>query len=170
MLMTANRKPNVLSTYYDRITNQSPDNNIQKNPNEEFLDRLLIASDCMQYYVMVPQFIRNFPIIKIYTNYLYENMMWTRNYAINLAKERREEIENIDDKEKLTPDMLTMLLTVNTPKDTIQGISNDHNEKPMTLEEVSDNIVEILIEGADSVCIKRQILLFYFIVANEIFF
>src|ERR1051325_362352 len=33
MLITANRKPNVLSTYYDRTTNQNPDNNIQRNPN-----------------------------------------------------------------------------------------------------------------------------------------
>src|ERR1051325_10545411 len=108
----------------------------------------------MQYYVMVPQFIRNFPIIKIYTNYLYENMMWTRNYAINLAKERREEIESIDNKEKLAPDMLTMLLTANIPKDTTQGISKDNNEKPMTLEEIGDNIAEILIEGVDSVCVN----------------
>ncbi|CAB4416649.1 unnamed protein product [Rhizophagus irregularis] len=138
MLMTTNRHPNLLSTYYDRITNKNP----QKNLYEEFFDRLSIASDCVQYYLMVPPFIRNFPIINIYTNYLYKNMTWTRNYTYNLVKERLEEIESIDDNEKLSTDMLSMLLTANK--------SNDNNEKPMTNEEIGDNIAEILIEGVDS--------------------
>ncbi|CAJ0826524.1 8984_t:CDS:2 [Entrophospora sp. SA101] len=54
MLLIVGRQPNLLSTYYNRITNK---NNIQKNSNEEFLDRLAIASDCVQYYVSVPSFI-----------------------------------------------------------------------------------------------------------------
>lgn len=150
MLMTTNRHPNLLSTYYDRTTNKNP----QKNLYEEFFDRLSIASDCVQYYLMVPPFIRNFPIINIYTNYLYKNMTWTRNYTYNLVKERLEEIESIDDNEKLSTDMLSMLLTANK--------SNDNNEKPMTNEEIGDNIAEILIEGVDSVCIIIYFI-FYFI-------
>ncbi|CAB4386883.1 cytochrome P450 [Rhizophagus irregularis DAOM 181602=DAOM 197198] len=149
MLMTTNRHPNLLSTYYDRTTNKNP----QKNLYEEFFDRLSIASDCVQYYLMVPPFIRNFPIINIYTNYLYKNMTWTRNYTYNLVKERLEEIESIDDNEKLSTDMLSMLLTANK--------SNDNNEKPMTNEEIGDNIAEILIEGVDSPSNTLSFVLYY---------
>jgi hypothetical protein len=55
-----------------------------------------------------------------------------------------------------------MLLTINTPKDSTQDIPNSNNTKLMTLEEVSDNIVELLIEGADSVCINISNLCFVF--------
>nr|CAG8587266.1 10477_t:CDS:2 [Entrophospora candida] len=120
MLLIVGRQPNLLSTYYNRITNK---NNIQKNSNEEFLDRLAIASDCVQYYVSVPSFI---------------------------LKERRKEIEGIDDKRKLKPDMLSMLLIANTPKDITQGISNNSDKNSMTDKEVGDNIVEVINEGIDS--------------------
>jgi cytochrome P450 len=75
---------------------------------------------------------------------------WTRNYVYNFVKERSEKIENIDDKEELTHDMLSMLLTANTQKDIIQG----NNEKQMTHEEIADDIAEIIVEGVDSVCIE----------------
>ena len=71
-----------------------------------------------------------------------------------LVKECRKEIESIDDKEKLTPDMLNMLLTANTSKDITQSIPNENNKKPMTDEEVGDNIVEIFSEGIDGVSIN----------------
>ncbi|CAI2186972.1 8838_t:CDS:2 [Funneliformis geosporum] len=148
MIQTARQHPNVLSAYYNRITNRDLDN-IQ-SINEEFLDRLFIATDCVQHYLTIPPFIRNLPIINTYSNYLYENLMWTRHYAYNLVKDRRKEIENIEDKEKLSPDMLNMLLTANTPNDIIQSISNESNKKPMSDEEVGDIIVEIFSEGIDA--------------------
>ena len=55
-----------------------------------------------------------------------------------------------------------MLLTINTPKDSTQGIPNNNNAKPMTLEEVGDNIVELLIESADSVCVNISNICFVF--------
>ena len=89
-------------------------------------------------------------------------MTWTRNYMYNLVRERQEEIESIDDKEKLSPDMLSMLLTVNT----------GNNEKPMTCEEIGDNVAEILIEGVDSVCIIIYSIFYFYkrIVTNYLFF
>ncbi|CAH1763670.1 13620_t:CDS:2, partial [Entrophospora sp. SA101] len=150
MLMTTSRKPNLLSSYYNRITNKNLDGNIKRDSNEEFLERFVIASDCVQYYLLVPPLIRNLPIVNTYTKYLYDNVTWTRKYGCELAKERRKEIENIDDSEKLSRDLLNMLLTVNTPKDITQGISNDDNEKPMTDQEVGDTMIEIISEGIDS--------------------
>ncbi|GBC04202.1 hypothetical protein RclHR1_05570003 [Rhizophagus clarus] len=157
MLITTNRHPHLLSTYYERITNKNP----QKNLDEEFFDRLSIASDCVQYYLMVPPFIRNFPILNIYKNYLYENMTWTRNYTCNLVKERLEEIKSNDDKEKLSTDMLSMLLTANKSKDITRDTPNDNNEKSMTHEEIGDNIAEILIEGVDSPSNTLSFVLYY---------
>ncbi|KAF0467422.1 cytochrome P450 [Gigaspora margarita] len=55
MLLIANRQFNLLSTHYNRISNINPDD--QKNSYEEFLDYLVIASDCMQYYTTVLLFI-----------------------------------------------------------------------------------------------------------------
>ncbi|RIA95873.1 cytochrome P450 [Glomus cerebriforme] len=155
MLLLTNRHPDLLSTYYNRITNKNPDN-IQKNLHEEFFDRLNITSDCVQYYLMVPSLIRNLPFVNFYTSYLYNNMMWTRNYMYSLVKERIEENESIDYKEKLlSPDMLNLLLSANISKD------NDGNEKPMTIEEIGDNIAEILIEGVDSPSNTLSFFLYY---------
>ncbi|CAJ0747826.1 3008_t:CDS:2, partial [Entrophospora sp. SA101] len=53
-----------------------------------------------------------------------------------------DKIENISDKENLTPDMLNMLLTINTPKDITQGIANDFNDKPMTDDEINNVLSE----------------------------
>ncbi|CAG8805437.1 29580_t:CDS:2, partial [Racocetra persica] len=146
MLLTASKKLELLSNHYNRITKNF---NNSQDSNEEFLDRIILASECVQYYLVVPPFLRNFPLIKFYTNYLYKNMSWTRNYACDIVKENRKKIESIDDKEKLTFDILNMLLTANTPKDITRGISND-DKIPMTDEEIADNMVEILSEGIDS--------------------
>ncbi|CAJ0769689.1 8290_t:CDS:1, partial [Entrophospora sp. SA101] len=66
MLMTTSRKPNLLSSYYNRITNKNLDGNIKRDSNEEFLERFVIASDCVQYYLLVPPLIRNLPIVNTY--------------------------------------------------------------------------------------------------------
>jgi hypothetical protein len=55
----------------------------------------------------------------------------------------QREIESMDDKKKISPDMLITLLTINTPRDITQDISSNNNGKPITLERVSDSIVEL---------------------------
>ncbi|CAG8501922.1 11862_t:CDS:2 [Dentiscutata erythropus] len=147
MLLITSKQFNLLSTHYNRISNIKLN---QKNSYEEFLDRLVIASDCVQYYTTVPSFIRNLPIINIHTNYLYKNLLWTRNYASNLVKERREEIERIENKEELALDFLNMLLTTNTS---------------MNDEEVGDNIAEMISEGIDSPSNTLSFIIYY--VSND---
>ncbi|RIB25868.1 cytochrome P450 [Gigaspora rosea] len=160
MYLTASKKLDLLSNHYNKISKNL--NNFQNSKNEEFFDRLILASDCVQYYIVVPPSIRNFPFIKFYTNYLYKNLTWTRNYACDLVRENRKIIESIDDKENLPFDILTMLLTANTPKDITNGISNDNNnEKPMTDEEVADNMMEILSEGIDSPANTLSFIVYY---------
>ncbi|CAG8773793.1 32345_t:CDS:2, partial [Gigaspora margarita] len=143
-LLIASRQFNLLSTHYNRISNINPDD--QKNSYEEFLDRLIIVSDCVQYYTTIPSFIRNLPIINLYTNYLYKNLLWTRNYASNLVKKRREEIERIENKEELTLDFLNMLLTTNAS---------------MSDEEVGDNIAEIISEGINNPSNTLSFIIYY---------
>ncbi|CAG8498194.1 8600_t:CDS:2 [Paraglomus brasilianum] len=139
MLLTAGQQPNLLSNYYDRIIGD----NIQKNADEDFLDRFSIASDCVQYYITVPPVIRNIPIIRRYTKYLHNNLMWTRNYACNLVKERRKEIKNLGIGEKSASNVLNILLPSN-------GIPNENDKISLTDEEIGDNIVEMFSEGIDS--------------------
>ncbi|CAG8791968.1 1598_t:CDS:2, partial [Dentiscutata erythropus] len=162
MLLTASKKLDLLPNHYNKITKNLI--NSQNSNEEEFLDRLILSSECVQYFIVVPPLIRNFPLIKFYTNYLYKNLTWTRNYVCDLVKENRKIIESIEDKEKLPFDILTMLLTANTPRDITHSISNDNNEKPMmpmTDEEVADNMVEILSEGIDSPANTLSFIVYY---------
>ncbi|CAG8535809.1 14696_t:CDS:2 [Cetraspora pellucida] len=131
MLLTASKKLDLLSNHYNRIIKNFNNNH---DSNEEFLDRIILASDC--------------------------NITWTRNYACDLVKENRKIIESIDDKEELTIDILNMLLTANTSKDITRGISNDNNT-PMTDEEIADNVVEILSEGIDSPANTLSFIVYY---------
>ncbi|CAG8857424.1 40579_t:CDS:2, partial [Gigaspora margarita] len=50
---------------------------------------------------------------------------------------------NVNDKEKLTPYILNMLLTANIPRNITQSISNESNKEPMSDEEVGDCIAKI---------------------------
>ncbi|CAJ0824934.1 11802_t:CDS:2, partial [Entrophospora sp. SA101] len=136
MLLATNRPSNTLLNYY-KISKK--DSNIIKTAEDEYLDSAKYVLICIRYYMMVPSYIRNLPLIKIYSDYLLNKFSSRKEYIYNLIKERRDEIENINDKENLTPDMLNMLLTINTPKDITQGIANDFNDEPMTEEEIHNS-------------------------------
>ncbi|CAJ0902869.1 7259_t:CDS:2 [Entrophospora sp. SA101] len=139
MLLATNRPSNILLNYY-KISKK--DSNIIKTAEDEYLDGSKDALICMRYFAMIPSYIRNLPLIKIYSNHLLNKFSSRKEYVYNLINERRDKIENISDKENLTPDMLNMLLTINTPKDITQGIANDFNDKPMTDDEINDVLSE----------------------------
>nr|CAG8511021.1 1680_t:CDS:2 [Entrophospora candida] len=139
MLLATNRSSNTLLNYYKT---SKKDFNIIKTAEDEYIDNVKPGADCMRYYVTIPSYIRNLPLIKIYSNYLLNKFLSREKYIYNLVKERKDKIENISDKENLTPDMLNMLLTINTPKDITQGIANDFNDEPMTDEEINNVLNE----------------------------
>ncbi|CAG8491640.1 9637_t:CDS:2, partial [Paraglomus occultum] len=151
MLLVAGQQSNLLSNYYDRIIGK----NIQKSADEDFLDRFSLASDCVQYYITVPPLIRNIPIVRRYTEYLHNNLIWTREYACNLVKQRKKDIKDFGIDEKLTSNVLNNLLT---SKDISNAIS-------LTDEEIGDNIVEMFSEGLDSPS-NTLAFIIYFVGAN----
>ncbi|CAG8523605.1 3032_t:CDS:2 [Acaulospora colombiana] len=61
----------------------------------------------------------------------------------------------------LVPDMLTMFLTVNTPRDITERIADDQNDKPMTDEEVVGNYFDVLIGGVDNGANAMCFLVYY---------
>ncbi|CAJ0829217.1 4865_t:CDS:2 [Entrophospora sp. SA101] len=117
MLLATNRQTNMLLNYY-KISKKEKDFNIVKTAEDEYLHNLDFVQDCVRYYATFPLFIQS-----------------------------REKIENISDKENLTPDMVNMLLTINTPKDITQGIANDLNDKPMSDVEIINVISETFLAG-----------------------
>ncbi|CAG8596922.1 10204_t:CDS:2, partial [Acaulospora colombiana] len=72
------------------------------------------------------------------------------NKILKTVQARRAEIEATPEDQQLTPDILTMFLTVNTPRDITERIANDQNDKPMTDEEVVGNYFEVLSGGIDT--------------------
>ena len=75
-------------------------------------------------------------------------------YLRNIVKERREEIEKTPIDQALTLDMLTMMITSNTPRDTSQSISAYKSLEPMNDEDICGNLFEAVIGGIDTVSIK----------------
>jgi hypothetical protein len=76
-----------------------------------------------------------------------------RKYCIsNIIKEGRKEIEKTPIDQELTPDMFTIMLTFNTPCDININISQSF--KPMSDEEICENILEAIIGEIDAVSIK----------------
>ena len=77
--------------------------------------------------------------------------VWYRPQIDELIRQRRKEIEMITNDEQLTPDMLTMLLTINTPRDITVKIADEHHTRPLTDDEVRGNILEVISAGVDTV-------------------
>jgi len=68
-------------------------------------------------------------------------------YLNNITKERKIEIEKTPINQELTPDMLTMMITFNTPRD----INGSHGLEPMNDEDICGNILEAILGGINTV-------------------
>ncbi|RHZ86163.1 hypothetical protein Glove_54g17 [Diversispora epigaea] len=151
-ITTTNKSAHALTNYYTELTpneKSSLPESILKESNTfvEFVDSFVYS---VFYFFLVPRIIRNFPGISRNTQYIKDRVSWLRNNLDNTIKSRREEIFKTPIDQKLTSDMLTMFLTVNTERDVTERIADNHHDEPMPDKEIQENFIEVLSAGIDT--------------------
>ncbi|CAG8757088.1 8526_t:CDS:2, partial [Racocetra fulgida] len=71
----------------------------------------------MQWFSLIPPFIRNAPGIKYFNNKIFNNVKNLKVFLLEVIQRRRTEIDLLSNNSLLPSDFLTLLLTVNTPWD-----------------------------------------------------
>ncbi|CAG8653156.1 5424_t:CDS:2 [Funneliformis mosseae] len=111
--------------------------------SEEFIKRINDFITSLQYFLLTPKWLRHFPGgFKKKTMRLLKERDNMRKDLLKLVTQRREEINNTPLDEPITPDMLSMFLTVNTERDITEQIANETNTEPMTDEAIVGNFME----------------------------
>ncbi|CAI2188680.1 3605_t:CDS:2, partial [Funneliformis geosporum] len=151
--ITSNKKVYALANYFNKLSPKGKlgfDTTVLKE-SEEFIHRVEDFITSLIYFLLTPKFLRYFPIGGSYQRTLKllkerDNLI---NDLMNLVAKRREEIDNTPLDEPITPDMLTMLITVNTKRSIIEN-TNDANTEPMTDDAIVGNFMEAVAGGVDT--------------------
>ncbi|CAI2176993.1 16901_t:CDS:2 [Funneliformis geosporum] len=151
--ITTNKKTNALANYFN---NKSPTEKINLDAtvlkeSEDFIKRVNDFITSMQYFLLTPKWLRYFPggFKQTTMRLLKERDNMTKD-LLQLVTQRREEINNTPLDVSLTPDMLTMFLTVNTDRDITEQIANESNTEPMSDEAIVGNFMEAAAGGIDT--------------------
>ncbi|CAJ0916225.1 10036_t:CDS:2 [Entrophospora sp. SA101] len=105
----------------------------------------------LQFFMDTSEFSRKFiPSAKQKAEELRAEIDKLNNTFLNYVEERRSEIDNTSPEELLTPDILTMLLTVNTSRDITSNIRDDQHTRPLTDDEIRGNLLEVIGAGIDT--------------------
>nr|CAG8653237.1 9014_t:CDS:2 [Entrophospora candida]CAG8670476.1 7768_t:CDS:2 [Entrophospora candida] len=146
ILTTTNKKSDTLNNYHKVLC--APDKNSE---TETLIYHIRTMINGMEFFMMTPMFLHVFPGYNSSAKKILRSFDWTRkHYLANLIKERRNEIEKTPIDQELTPDMLTLMLTFNTPHDKSQG-DNQQPLEPMTDEDICENILEAILGGVDAI-------------------
>ncbi|CAG8520648.1 13648_t:CDS:2 [Acaulospora colombiana] len=151
---TSSKPAHALSNFYKRLSNKKIDGGVSES--EEYIEVAQHLNEIVHWFSIVPEYLRNFPGINLRTKKYKEKYFLLNNMILKMVKDRRAEIEATPEDQPLVPDMLTMFLTVNTPRDVTERIADDQNNKPMTDEEVVGNYFEVLgagiSTGSNAIC------------------
>ncbi len=150
-LITTSKKSHAIKNHYEVL--RYPEKN---SADTEFLiNHVRSIFRSFEFFLTTPKFMYILPSYDRYAKKLVESFDWMRKYYLpNIIKERREEIERTPIEQELTPDMLTMMITFNTPRDTSQITSIDESSEPMSDENICENLFEVVVGGIDTVSIK----------------
>jgi len=105
-------------------------------------------------FIFVNPFIRHHvPFIKSKSEDAVKNVRLLYNKIDSIIKRRKEEIENTPLDEPLRHDMLTSVITANTPRDInyTKTVSGESMERPMTDLEIRHIMLDAFIGGTDTV-------------------
>src|SRR5207247_2382824 len=153
-LIITNKKCDALKNHYNVLS--LPEKNVD---TETLIGHVRSIFGAFEFFLMIPKFLYVLPKYDKQVKKLLGSFDWMREYFLpNIIKERREEIEKTPIDQKLVPDMLTMMITFNTPRDISQGSSstNDQPLEPMSDENICENLMEAVIAGIDTVSIKKK--------------
>ena len=120
-LIIANKKCAILENHYKVLC--SSDKNVTETEN--LISHVRAVFEGIDFFMSTPKFLHILPNYNKRAKKCLNSFDWVRkhwkHYLRNIFKERRKEIERIPHDQKLTYDMLTLMITFNTLRDTSQG-------------------------------------------------
>ncbi|RIA89843.1 cytochrome P450 [Glomus cerebriforme] len=152
-VMTTNKRAYSFANYFNQLSNTrtKQHSEIEMVESENLIKNIHSWLYALQFFMDTPSLWREFiPSYKKRSEYLKSEVDRLNNTFMELVKQRRKEIEMTPEDDQLTPDMLTMLLTVNTPRDITVKLADEHHTRPLSDEEVCGNILEVISAGVDT--------------------
>ncbi|CAG8625474.1 1125_t:CDS:2 [Paraglomus occultum] len=128
------------------------------NEANEFITAFKKFTSTISYFLLTPEIIRTkTPTGRSQTKEHLDNLNWLHKSLIKIIQQRRKEIEKINDNSQLKSDFLTLMITVNTPKDMTQKRGDGTIEEPLTDEDIRASIMEMLLGGIDTLIVNREL-------------
>src|SRR6185369_5358016 len=119
---------------------------------DKFITALQKFTSTIKFFLLTPEIIRTkTPTGRSQSKEHMDNLNWLYGSLIKIIQQKRKEIEKIDDKSQLKSDFVTLMLTVNTPKDMTQKRGDSTIEEPLTDEDIKASLMEMLTGGIDTV-------------------
>jgi hypothetical protein len=105
------------------------------------------------FFLFVPSFLRHYvPFFKNKANYLIQNLKFINQKMDEIIERRRQEIENTPLDKPLQNDMLTSVITANTPRNVnFTKTFGDEAMRPMTNAEIRGIMLDGFVGGTDTV-------------------
>ncbi|CAG8580144.1 7847_t:CDS:2, partial [Acaulospora colombiana] len=149
-ITSSSKSTYALASFYNQVNKKA--NVIIPSPgeSEKFINAIDFVKVILEWFIFFPAYIRNFPGPNLLSKKYKRTFSWLDDYILKAVEVRRAEIDATPEGRPLTPDILTMFLTVNTKKDITEGISDDAHDRPMTNEEVVGNYFEVMAGGINS--------------------
>ncbi|CAG8545313.1 8601_t:CDS:2 [Acaulospora morrowiae] len=149
-LLLMNIRTHTLANYYNKL---SPNKKVDVSEtflidSNAFLKCTESSTKSVLYFYFFPTIIRHFPGINLYTRHLLRQWNQFTDYLRKIVGTRREEIASTPENQELSPDILTLLLISNTPRDFIRK-ENDEN-KPMDEEDIIANMRSLLVGSIET--------------------
>ncbi|CAG8565716.1 7889_t:CDS:2 [Paraglomus occultum] len=118
---------------------------------DKFITALQKFTSTIKYFILTPEIIRTkTPTGRSQSKEHMDNLNWLHEFVMKIIQKKREDIRKIQDKNQLKSDFLTLMITVNTPKDMTQKRVDGTIEEPMTDEDIKASMIEMLGGGIDT--------------------
>ncbi|CAG8489071.1 10799_t:CDS:2 [Ambispora gerdemannii] len=117
----------------------------------DFVEAITTWFYAVQFSYFFPKWIRHYvPVFKSYQDKFMKNSKWMLSTLLEIIKERRQEIECAPPHVQLPANVLTLLLTTNTPRDMTKVSTINSIDRPMNDAEIAENLVEVFAAGIDT--------------------
>ncbi|CAG8588684.1 5322_t:CDS:1 [Dentiscutata erythropus] len=149
----------AMAGYFNTLV---PDNKQADHPKELLdLTEEIIYSIKNEFFAasfmfFFPPFIRHY-ILRHYNTKYVNQVKRFNDILLSIIRNRKAEIDTLPVGESLNPDMLTLLLTTNTPRD-LKIITTGDITRPMTDDEIRADLKEIFSVGIDTVLYHYSLL------------
>ncbi|CAG8536814.1 6084_t:CDS:2 [Paraglomus occultum] len=142
-----------LSSYYNSVLPPHLKKPLPRQSLEDyskFMSYLLAWPPTGQFFYFVPPLLRHYvPGIRHIAEWLKMRLKWLESEVAKIVREKKKMIENMDNDEAQELNLLTMLLTINTERDT-NKFKVENAERPFTEEEIVEILIEAFIAALDT--------------------